>query len=424
MSDPTDMNTTPSFSGSDGFPSPASAPAQYPPASESPASTTTSPGAAALWGAPGSPSTTPRKSRRGLWITLGVIGALLLALVGGGAVFVSAELGAPGNAATQFCGDLKVQSYHAAYGMLSTRMRAQLSEGQFTQDARALDTAEAKVKTCGQAAGSGAYRYTLFGSAATIDLAITRNTMRQGAVSLTNVGGDWKIDALATSLLGVNLRTIQAVRDFCAALQRQDYAGTYALLDSALQGTYAQDAFTQLMQDHDGIDGTVSACGLVGIGAGNSDASAQVTASITRAKLGERDGTIALTANGGVWKISGVAQPLQGTDLGSVQTATQFCVDLAIGDFGSAYQNLTSTAFQAAVTQAQFNAFFQLSAGESYTGCNLDLTAFTISGTTASFTVKFEVQADTTGQKTDVPATMTFVLENGAWKVLRIETHS
>jgi hypothetical protein len=355
-------------------------------------------------------------------MTLGVVGALLLLLIGGGA-FLYAQYSAPGTAAAHFCGDLKTQNYHAAYRLLSTGLRTQVDEDQFVQDAQELDTAEGKARTCGQASGSDAYRYSLFGSAATVNIAIGRSAVWQGAMSLKSESGDWKVDALASSLLGVNLGALQTLRDFCAAMQRQDYVGLYALLDGRLQAASTQDEFTQLQTDHDGVDGKVSACGLSGVAPGNTDATAQLTASIMRSKLGQRQGTMALATAGGVWKITGIAEALQGTDLGSVQVATQLCVDLAIGDFTDAYTGLTSSAFQTAVTQQQFTAFFQLSAGYSYTGCNLDLTTFKLSGTTASFNVAFQVRVDATGQMGAVVATVTFVRENGAWKILRVETH-
>jgi hypothetical protein len=77
---------------------------------------------------------------------------------------------------------------------------------------------------------------------------------------------------------------------------------------------------------------------------------------------------------------------------------------------------------QAAVTQQQFTAFFQLPTGYSYTVCNLDLTTFRLSTTTASFNVKFQIKVDATGQAGEVMAAVMFVQENGVWKILRIET--
>ncbi len=417
MSKPTVPNTPPSFAAGDSRPPQTPAAAQYVPAHDFGVPAGTSPATFAL-----ARSHTPAlKAGRRLWITLGAIGALVL-LLGGGGVFLYAQYSAPGGAAARFCGDLKIQDYQAAYGLLSARLHTHLGEDQFVQDAQALDTAEGKVRACGQVSGSDAYRYSLFGSTATVNVAIGRSAVWQGSMSLRSESGDWKVDALATSLLGVNLGVLQTLRDFCTALQRQDYSGAYTLLDSRLQAAATQDEFSQLLKDHDGVDGTVSVCGLSGVDLGNTDSSAQLTASITRSKLGQRQGPITLATAGGVWKITSIAEALQGTDLGSVQVATQLCVDLAIGDFTDAYIGLTSSTFQAAVTQAQFTAFFELPAGDSYIGCNLDLTTFTLSGATASFNVTFQIKVEATGQTGEVVAKVTFVQENGAWKILRVET--
>ena len=352
-----------------------------------------------------------------LWISLGVAAALIVLTAGGGA-FAFSQYIAPATAAGTFCGYLKAQDYTAAYGLFTANLKSQFPQDQFTQGASTLDKVEGAVLSCGQAKSGNAYSYSLFSSTAQVNAVITRATAGEldGAIHLKSENGAWKIDALDTSLLGVNLGALQAASDFCAALQSQNYAAAYALLGSAVQLTVKQADFLKAAQLHDQIDGSVTTCGLVAIAPGASDTSASLTASITRSKLGEKQGNMNLDVEAGAWKISTLADALLGSDLGPYQVGTRFCADLASGNFADAFTIVTQ-AFTGGQTEAQFAAFLTLPAPLKWGGCKPDLSTYKVSGSNASFTAALTVTDTATGQSVSQNFRFEFVQEDGVWKL-------
>jgi hypothetical protein len=360
--------------------------------------------------APAAVAAPPKKSRRGLWITLSII-LVILIILGGGGYYAFAQYTAPGNAAAQFCNDLKAANYTAAYGLLSSDLTAQFTQDQFTLGSQELDTAEGKVTGC----GSTAYSYSLFGSTATVTATLTRTQTYTGAVHLKNQNGAWKVSGLDTSLLGANLGALKVAAAFCAALQAKDYSTATNLFDanSLTQQGLTTDIFSAGLQAHDAIDGVVTGCTLTAIASGNTDTTTTLTVSITRATLGARTGQMTLTASGGTWKISSIATELQGTDIGPLLTATQLCVDLVTGNLASAYQTLTSTDFKSTVSQAAFVAYFTLKSGETYVGCTPDLTTYKVVGTAASFDATLNVNVS--GTTVGLTFTLVFVQQGTNW---------
>ncbi len=365
-----------------------------------------------------------KRSLKWLWITLGTVAALLV--VGGGAgAFALIQYTAPAAAAGQFCGDLKAQNYDSAYDMLSANLRLTYSKDQFHQANGVLDVAEGKVTACGAASGSGAYDYSLGGSKATVTAVITRATQGnlQGKLQLVNESG-WKVDAMETSLLGINLGALQTLGAFCQAEQTQNYTTAFGLLSSSLQtqaGT--ADGFASVQQLQDEVDGKVTACAIKSIAPGNSDTSTTVTVTITRATLGAASGNITLDGTGGTWKISKIDQSVQGTNLLPFVTGTLFCFALAINDttgYSTAY-SLTSSSFQQQVTLAQFTqgltaTLHQLSADAKWTDCTPDLTTYKVTASTAGYKAKLNAVSGT-GAKGYVQLTFAFVLEGTIWKI-------
>src|SRR5262249_4597897 len=147
-----------------------------------------------------------------LWITLGTVAALLV--VGGGA-FAFIQYTAPAAAAGQFCTDPKAQSDDSAYNLLSAKLQAVYTQKRVPPANGVLDAAEGKVASCGSTSGS--YSYSLGGSTASVTAVITRQTQGtlQGKVQLVNGSGGWKVDALETSLLGINPGALQTLGAFC-----------------------------------------------------------------------------------------------------------------------------------------------------------------------------------------------------------------
>ena len=80
--------------------------------------------------APAPPYAPKKRSLKWLWITLGVVGALII-VGGGAAVFALVQYAQPASAAATFCQDLKTQNYDAAYGMLSAKLKAAYTDKAF-----------------------------------------------------------------------------------------------------------------------------------------------------------------------------------------------------------------------------------------------------------------------------------------------------
>lgn len=376
------------------------------------------------------PAPAPKKSRRGLKIalTVGAIVLVLGAIGGGAAVFIINQFAAPGVAALQFCNQLKSQNYDSAYGMLSAGLQKQYDQSSFHEGVAALDAAEGKVIGCQQAPGANSYSYSLGASTATVGAQMTRATQGNltGSLRLKNESG-WKIDGIDTSLLGVNIAALQASGAFCAAMQSQDYAAAYALLDSAQQGLVPKEDFVASGTLHDQIDGTVTKCSLAKVPTGNNDQVTHLTIDLNRSKLGDRSGDVTLKFEGSAWKIDATDAALNGTDLRPLVVGSTFCGLIGAAKYGDAY-NLLSSGFQGDVTKDQFIAQFQSFQGNTlkWTCGKPDIASYTVSGTTASIIEPLTVTIPALGST----ATNTenfkveFVLEGGTWKINDLKTTS
>ena len=355
-----------------------------------------------------------RRSLKWLWITLAVVLVLLLAL-GGGAVWAIGQIAAPGVAAGEFCANLREQQYDAVYAQFTANMRTGLTQAQFKTAATDLDSAEGKVLNC---QASGNVSYSLGSTTAQIGLIITRATQGSltGNVHMEKVGGAWKVDAVDTALLGVNLGAVQAVEAYCAALQGQHYDTAYALLDSTQQGAETQSAYTSDAKLHDQIDGKVSACALKTVAAGNTDTDASVVLTVTRAKLGQSSGALKLTSGGAQWKITSIDQAVQGTNLLPLAAGQKFCSLLSQAKYTDAY-NATSSGFKKATTSAAFMALFNVS-GVKWSCGSAKLSTYKVSGDSASYVVPLTAKDAASGATLlSEDRGLLFVFESSAWKL-------
>ena len=358
----------------------------------------------------------PRRSHRGLWIGL-VIALLVLGTLSGGGVFAFSQYQAPANAAVQFCNALENGNYLTAYEMFSSGLQAQYQQTAFTQGAQALDTLEGHVTACKQATGN-AYSYTLFGSTATVQTVITRGTSAdlKGLLRLKSEGGAWKVDGIDTALLGVNLGALQAVTGFCAAMQSKDYTTAYGFFGSSAQAQLSQKTFQSNTGLWDQVDGPVSACSTQALGTGNTDAGANLTVSLTRAKKVAVTGNVALDIEGGAWKFSTIDAAFLGSDLGPLQVGNQFCADLSANNYKAAY-GLISTALKAHLSLSQFQSDFTLPGVPIKWSCSSNLDTYQVSDGNGTYDITLKVTDTATGQSASAVFTFYFVQEGNAWKV-------
>jgi hypothetical protein len=380
------------------------------------------------YGMPGAPSqgfptmapAQPKKSHKKLWISLAVV-TVLLAASGGGVAFALQQLSAPANAAIQFCANLKSQNYDAAYDMLTAKMQGQYTHQQFSQGSQVLDTAEGQVTGCKPSTSGNAYQYSLGASTATVSAVIDRNTQGSlsGALHLKNENG-WKIDAIDTSLLGVNLTSLQTVQGFCAAMISKNYTSAYSYLGSALTSQSSTALFTSATGLWDLVDGPVTACNLTTIATSNTDTATTLGASVTRSTRGAQSGSISLDVEGGSWKISSIDQSLLGTDLAPLDTINQFCGYLKANHLDSAY-NLLSSGIKQDISKSQFESldYFGMPAGVKWTTCQPRLSTYKIQSGEASVDTDLRIAGTYQGIPINQSLALTFfaIQEGTSWKV-------
>jgi len=98
----------------------------------------------------------PRKSRRGIWIALAIVGAVLVLACGGcaalaiaGVGFFASSLAAPSAAANNYYRAIESQQYNVAYSYLDTSslnlQEQQITSETFSLAAEARDAANGKV---------------------------------------------------------------------------------------------------------------------------------------------------------------------------------------------------------------------------------------------------------------------------------------
>jgi hypothetical protein len=373
-------------------------------------------------GQPGGPGAStavaPKKrSLKALWISLAVVGALVV--VGGGAgIFALVSFAAPGVAALSFCQNLEKQNYDAAYTQLSANLAGVVTKAQFTTGSQQLDNAEGKVTACAQGTGSDAYSYSLGANKATVAAVITREKGSfSGNVQVVSENGSWKIAALGTSLLGANLGALVTLNTFCTDMATQKYADAYAMLGSTLQtgiGSAANFGLVAGVQDQ--IDGKVTGCALTSVAQGNTDTSTSVTVTITRTSA--HTGAVTLSGDStGKWTITKIDQSAQGTDVGPIITGAAFCGYLDAGLYPQAYALFSST-FQGLVSEALFQSAFSgsLPTGAKWGACTPDFSTYKVTGTTATYNGSIDVVL-AGGTKVPNKITLNFVQEGGVWKI-------
>ena len=144
---------------------------------------------------PATPQQKPKKSRRGLWITLTLL--IVVALLAGAAyaAFAYVNRSTPDKTLTAFCTDLKNNDYHDAYQQMSQNFQSHTSEAAFTkffQDNFArgggLKDCQFSNVTTGDSTGTATITFTVNN---TLIPPQPRNS------TLVTDSGVWKIDNIA-----------------------------------------------------------------------------------------------------------------------------------------------------------------------------------------------------------------------------------
>lgn len=381
---------------------------------------------------------------------------------------------APAVAAGVFCGSIADGAYSDTFAQMSASTHSQITSTQFADAFVALDAVEGKASKCAAASGSNSYSASPFGDTATAMLVITRATAGtlQGSVHLKKESSGWRVDAIDSSLLGVNLSALVTADRYCTALKSQQYADAYALLGAKVQAAMKQADWVQLQQWHDTIDGQVSSCAVTafavatsggstsgstgstgstssatpaptkspaptgtptgtpaagGTSGSNSaatpsDTSATITVSLARGKAAAQQGALTLAVEGDAWKIGEVATTLQGSDLSALQTGQHFCADLASGNYADAYTQVDAF-FVGYRTQTQavalFNGTSASSGGIAWSSCTLDASTYKVDTSTQRVGYNMTVTFTSKASGSTFQFTKLFVLVqvSGVWKL-------
>ena len=222
--------------------------------------------------------------------------------------------------------------------------------------------------------------------------------------------------------LSVRSAITSAAESFCTDLKTQNYSSAYSRLSSGYQAKVTEQQFQQASQLHDQIDGKVQGCSAGGSGSvfdallqlGSSTVS--FSAQITRNKT--LSGNMTVVNQGGTWKVDHIDQSLQGTDLGPLQVANDYCSALVSGNISQAYNDLSPAYQDRLGSEQQYAQTLRsvLVQGVSLTGCTPDLSTYSVTGTTAKLNSALNVQVN--GASTGIPTAVTFVEGNsGVWKI-------
>lgn len=351
------------------------------------------------------------------WVGIVVACVVGVTTLGSGVTsFATSLQTAPAIAAAQFCRSLVAQQDGDAYARLSSRARGEMTAAQFRLFMIWLDTAEGKMLSCDPVGGAQGYRYAL-GDASAVYTATTRRARvgtQTGGLHLV-WEGDWKVDALDASFLGVKLGALQTLQAFCAAITTQQYANAFALLGASAQKATPKGVFVHQQQVYDALDGKASSCGLQAVPAGNSETAVKLLVTLGRDKLDMSSGTMTFAPTAQGWRITQLGATALGRDIGPYTLAETFCARLLNGTLAQVYGQFTS-GFKSQVTSAQLVANFKLPAGAKYTACTLTRPSYRVEPTKASLNGKltFSVAG---GKPQAVAITWYFFKEAGSWKV-------
>ena len=139
-----------------------------------------------------------KRSLRWLWITLGIIGGLVVLGCAGCAIvsalgvnFVSKAVG-PAVVASQYYQAVGQQDYNKAYGYLDTSsisVQGQaVTESAYAQASQLIDTTQGKVTK------SSSTAFNVTNDTATVTMSVTRTSGTYDVhLQLKKIGNDWKI---------------------------------------------------------------------------------------------------------------------------------------------------------------------------------------------------------------------------------------
>lgn len=156
------------------------------------------------------PPQPPRQRNTALWVTLTVVGIVVIGACVGCSIFAGSLFSTAGKLAQQyyqpvlvvesFCLNEKNADYSAAYDQLSAAQQATITRDQFITQSTDRDASEGVVTACDVDTSNTSISST--STSATIGLTMTRSNAGtfQGTLTLISDGSTWTIDTIDPAL--------------------------------------------------------------------------------------------------------------------------------------------------------------------------------------------------------------------------------
>jgi FHA domain len=225
-----------------------------------------------------------RRTRRLIWIGLGLVAVIALA-VGGYLLFFTRST--PEKTLDTYCSALLGQDYLTAYNQLSFPLRNAETESQFAS----VVEEQGKLNSCIHGSAS------VNGSTASINLRLVASANQTNSVVtlVQDTGNNWKI-----SLPFPPSVTLTA---FCRALKSGDYRTAYDQLASIVKSQLTEADFETSNMQQSAQVGGIASCSVSNVSEGGSSAIGTVTFLLGNGQKG--DTHYSLANEGGFWKIDG-----------------------------------------------------------------------------------------------------------------------
>jgi hypothetical protein len=184
-------------------------------------------------------------SRRPPWLIPAAGAAVVLVVAGAiwGVAAAQSAAAQPGQVAARYCLAVLARDYTDEAALVAASALGG-TVAHYVANEQVRETVDGRVTAChaGDAA-SGPFAAVGFAmsspSQASVPLTLTRARLgsRSGTLTLSRVGGSWRVTGLSAPLQGTNLAPLQVAATFCAALAAAHYADAYAALSARQQQT-------------------------------------------------------------------------------------------------------------------------------------------------------------------------------------------
>src|SRR5260221_3050107 len=225
-----------------------------------------------------------RRTRRLIWIGLGLVAVIALA-VGSYLLFFTCPT--PEKALDSYCRPLLGQDYLTAYNQLSSPLRNAETESQFAS----VVEEQGKLNSCIHGSAS------VNGSTASINLRMVASANQTNSVVtlVQDTGNNWKINLPFPPSV-----TLTA---FCRALKNGDYQTAYDQLAGIVKSQLTEADFETTNMQQSAQVGGIASCNVSNVSAGSSSAIGTVTFILGNGQKG--DTHYSLANESGFWKIDG-----------------------------------------------------------------------------------------------------------------------